>query len=86
MKLTRADPVYRGQTATHFGRGTRASSIPYPVALTVQIHPTKAIGEDQAWAATAFAGTIVMSFQYSSTGAFYCPASTVKGSLAGASV
>jgi hypothetical protein len=36
-----------------------------------------------AWAATSFAGTIVMVFQYASTGAFYCPASTVKGSLAG---
>ncbi len=29
------------------------------------------------------AGTLVMTFQYASTGAFYCPASTVKGSVAG---
>ena len=33
--------------------------------------------------ATSFAGTIVMSFHYASTATFYCPASTVKGSLAG---
>ena len=36
-----------------------------------------------AWAATSLAGTIVMSFHYASTAAFYCPASTVKGSLTG---
>jgi hypothetical protein len=83
MKLTRGSTAYRGKAETHFGCGTRANSIPYPVTLTVKIHPTKATGELQAWAATSFAGTIVMSFQYVSAGAFYCPAFTVKGSLTG---
>jgi hypothetical protein len=82
-KLTRRGAAYTGQAATHFGCGSPGSSIPYPVTLKIKIHATKAIGENVAWAATSFAGTIVMVFQYASTGAFYCPASTVKGSLAG---
>lgn len=83
VKLTRAGAAYRGQAVTHFGCGTRASSIPYPVTLKIQMHATKAIGEHQVWAATSFAGTIVMTFQFASTAVGYCPASTVKGSLAG---
>jgi Fibronectin type III domain len=82
-KLARVGAAYTGQAVTHFGCGSAASSIPYPVTLTIKIHPTKAIGENQVWAATSLAGTIVMTFQYVSTAAFYCPASTVKGSVAG---
>jgi Fibronectin type III domain len=82
-KLTHRGAAYTGQTVTHFGCGSPASSIPYPVMLTIKIHATKAIAENQVWAATSFAGTIVMTFQYVSTGASYCPAFTVKGSLAG---
>jgi hypothetical protein len=83
VKLTHRGPAYAGQAVTHFGCGSRASSIPYPVTLTIKIHATKAIGENQEWAATSFDGTIVMAFQYVSTGAFNCPAFTVKGALAG---
>jgi len=83
VKLTRRGPVYAGHAVTHFGCGSRASSIPYPVTLTIKMHATRAIGENQVWAATSFAGTIVMAFQYVSTDASYCPAFTVKGALAG---
>jgi hypothetical protein len=54
-----------------------------PVTLKIKIHATKATGQNVAWAATSLAGTIVMSFHYATSAAFYCPASTVKGSLAG---
>ena len=82
-KLTSGGAAYSGRAITHFGCGRPASSIPYPVTLTIKIHATNAVGENQVWAATSFAGTIVMTFQYVSTAAFYCPAFTVKGSLAG---
>jgi Fibronectin type III domain len=82
-KLTRRGAAYTGQAVTHFGCGSPGSSIPYPVTLKIKIHATKAVGENVAWAATSFAGTIVMTFQYASSGAFFCPASAVKGSLAG---
>jgi hypothetical protein len=82
-KLIRNGAAYTGQAVTHFGCGSAGSSIPYPVTLKIKIHATKAIGQNVAWAATSFAGTIVMSFHYASSAAFYCPASTVKGSLAG---
>ncbi len=83
VKLARRGTGYAGQAMTHFGCGSPGSSIPYPVTLTIKIHATKATGENQAWAATSFAGTIVMAFRYASTAAFYCPAATVKGVLAG---
>ena len=52
-KLTRRGAAYTGQAATHFGCGSPGSSIPYPVTLKIKIHPTKAIGENVAWAATS---------------------------------
>ena len=82
-KLTRSGAAYTGRAVTRFGCGSPGNSIPYPVTLKIKIHPTKAIGQNVAWAATSFAGTIVMTFQYASNGSFFCPASTVKGSLAG---
>jgi len=82
-KLTHRHAAYTGQTVTDFGCGSPASSIPYPVTLTIKTHATKAVAQNQVWAATSLAGTIVMSFQYVSAGALYCPAFTVKGSLTG---
>jgi len=82
-KLAHRGAVYTGQAVTHFGCGSSASYTPYPVTLTIKIHTTKAIGENQEWAATSLAGTIVMAFHFVSTGTGYCPAFTVKGSLAG---
>lgn len=84
VKLTRVGAGYKGHGVTHFGGcGTRANSIPDPVTLRVQIHATKAIGESQTWAATSFAGTLTMTWQYVSNAAFYCTAQTVKASLTG---
>jgi Fibronectin type III domain len=84
VKLARAGAAYTGHTVTQFGGcGTRANSIPDPVTLRIQVHPTKAIGKNQEWAATSFAGTLKMTWQYVTTTAFYCNASTVKASLTG---
>jgi hypothetical protein len=82
-KLTRSGAVYTGRAVTHFGCGSPGNSIPYPVTLRIRIHPTKATGENVAWAATSFAGTMVMTFQYASNTAFYCPAATVRGAITG---
>ena len=68
---------------THFECGPPGSLIPYPVTLKIRIHATDALGENQEWAATSFAGTMVMTFRYASTAAFYCPAATVRGALTG---
>jgi hypothetical protein len=76
-KLIRNGAAYTGQAVTHFGCGSPGSSIPYPVTLKIKIHATKATGQNVAWAATSLAGTIVMSFHYATSAAFYCPASTV---------
>jgi hypothetical protein len=86
VKLTRVGAVYKGHGVTNFGGcGTRANSIPDPVTLRIQLHATKAIGESQTWAATSFAGTLMMTWQYVSNAAFYCNALAVKASLAGTS-
>jgi hypothetical protein len=82
-KLTRKGAAYSGRAVTHFGCGSRGNSIPYPVTLKIRIHPTKATGENVAWAATSFAGHIVMTFQYASNSAFFCPAATVNGAITG---
>jgi hypothetical protein len=73
VKLTRGGAAYTGRAVTHFGpRGTGSSSVPDPVTLKIQIHATRAIGENQEWAATSLAGNIVITFQHVSTAAFYC--------------
>jgi len=82
-KLTRMGAAYTGRAVTHFRCGPAGNTIPYPVTLKIRIHPTKATGENVAWAATSFAGTMVMTFQYASNTAFYCPAATVKGAITG---
>jgi len=84
MRLTRAGAAYSGQTVTsRYPCGSGANSIPDPETLKIRIRVTKAAGENQEWAATSFAGTMVGTSQYVSSAAFYCSASTFKASLAG---
>jgi hypothetical protein len=84
MKLARAGAVYEGQTRASLGRcGRGASSIPDPATVKIKIRVTKAAGEIQEWAATSLTGTMVQTYQYVSSAAFYCTASTSKASLAG---
>jgi hypothetical protein len=84
MELARAGAVYEGQTRASLGRcGRGASSIPDPATVKIKIRVTKAVGETQEWAATSLTGILVETFQYVSSAAFYCTASTSKASLAG---
>jgi hypothetical protein len=84
MKLARAGAVYEGQTRASLGRcGRGASSIPDPATVKIKIRVTKAVGEVHEWAATSLTGSMVQTFQYVSSAAFYCNASTSKASLAG---
>jgi hypothetical protein len=83
-KLTRAGAVYKGQTvATLYPCGPSANSIPDPATLKIQVRVTAAVGENQVWAATSWVGTMVGTYQYVSTAAFYCSAYTFTASLAG---
>jgi len=84
MKLTRAGAVYRGHTVVGFTRrGTAGNSIPDPTTLKFRVRVTDAVGEGQVWAAISLRGTMVGTFKYVSSVAFYCPASTFKATLSG---
>jgi hypothetical protein len=84
MTLTRTGAVYQGHTEVDFIRcGSASNSIPDPATLKFRVHATAAAGQSQVWAATSLAGTMVGTFRYVSSAAFYCPASTFKASLAG---
>jgi Fibronectin type III domain len=86
MKLTRAGAVYKGQTVANLGRcGPPANSIPDPITLKLRIRVVAATGENQVWAATSLAGTMVGTSQHVSSSAFYCPAFTYTASLTGSS-
>lgn len=84
MTLTRVGAIYQGHAVVNFLRcGPASNSIPDPATLKFRVRATAAVGQSQAWAATSFAGTMVGTFRYVSSAAFYCPASTFKASLAG---
>jgi hypothetical protein len=86
VKLTRAGAVYKGQiVASASPCGSGANSIPDPATLKIQLRVTAATGANQVWAAIAWAGTMVGTYQFVSSSAFYCPASTFTASLAGSS-
>jgi hypothetical protein len=78
--------VYKGQTVANLDRcGPRANSIPDPITLKIRIRVAAAAGENQVWAATSLAGTMVGTSQPVSSSAFYCLASTYTASLTGSS-
>jgi hypothetical protein len=84
MTLTRVGAVYRGHAGVDFIRcGPAGNSIPDLATLKFRMRVTAAAGQSQVWAATSLAGTLVGTFRYVSSAAFYCPASTFKASLAG---
>jgi fibronectin type III domain protein len=84
VTLTRVGAVYQGHAAVDFIRcGPASNSIPDPATLKFRVRVTAAVGQSQVWAATSLAGTLVGTFRYVSSAAFYCPASTFRASLAG---
>jgi len=87
MTLTRVGAVYQGHAVVNFLRcGPASNSIPDPATLKFRVRATAAVGQSQVWAATSLAGTMVGTFRYVSSAAFYCPASTFRASLAGTPV
>jgi hypothetical protein len=84
VRLTRSGRVYSGQTVANIHPcGTGANSIPDPTTLKIRIRVSGAVGENQVWTVSKWAGTMVGTYQYVSSSTFYCPALTYRTSLAG---
>jgi hypothetical protein len=84
MRLTRSGAVYQGHATLPFTRcGPAHNSIADPTTVKYRVRITAAGGEDQAWDATTFTGTMVGTTHYVSSATFYCPAITFKASLSG---
>jgi hypothetical protein len=82
--LTRTGGVYRGKIAGNlFPCGSGAHSFPVRSTVTFRVKVTAAHADNQAWAASSWTGTMVAAAPYTSTGAYYCPASRMTASLSG---
>jgi uncharacterized protein DUF2510/fibronectin type III domain protein len=82
--LTRAGAVYRGKTTANvFPCGSGSNSFPIRSTLTIRVTVTTAQVYNRAWMASAWAGTMVVSSPYTSSGAYYCTASRQTASLSG---
>ena len=87
MRLARTGAVYRGRALAGGERcGSGAGSIPDPATVKIEIRAATAVGQIQAWAATSFSGTMVVTYQYVSSAAGSCAAATFKSFLAGTHV
>jgi hypothetical protein len=84
VHLARAGAVYTGTTKAHITEcGSPGSTVPVHNTLTFRITVTKAAVVSRAWGATSWAGTMVISSPYTSAGAYYCPAQSIKAVLSG---
>ena len=84
VKLTRTGRVYSGQTvASVHPCGSGVDSIPDPTTLKIRLRVTGAVGQNQAWAVSTWAGTMTGTYQYVASSSFYCPALTYRTTLAG---
>jgi hypothetical protein len=84
LKLTRSGAIYRGRARDTFTRcGPAHNTIADPTTVKYRVRITAAAGEQQAWAATSLAGTMVGTTKYVSSATIYCPAVTFKASLSG---
>ena len=84
LRLTRSGAVYRGHATLPFTRcGPAHNSIADPTTVKYRVRITAAGGENQAWTANTFTGTLEGTAQYVSAATFYCPAVTFKASLSG---
>ncbi len=80
--LTRAGAIYTGKTTANvFPCGSGASSFPIQSTLTIRATVTTAQVDNRAWTASSWAGTMVVSAPYTSSGAYYCTASRLTASL-----
>jgi hypothetical protein len=82
--LTRAGAVYRGKTTANvFPCGSGANSFPIRSTLAIRVTVTTARVHNRAWTASSWAGTMVVSAPYTSSGSYYCTASRQTASLSG---
>jgi len=83
--LSRAGAVYHGTTMAHsFRCGPRHGSIPMQTTLKIRVALTAAQpGNNGAWTASSWAGTLTASAAYTTTATFYCNAFQVTAALSG---
>lgn len=86
MTLTRAGAVYQGKAdANVFFCETPAHHFLIHSTLTVRITIAAAQTNNRAWVASSWAGTMMVTSPYTSSGAYYCPASRITIALSGGS-
>jgi len=81
-KLDHRGALYAGTTrARLFPCGSGAHSFPLRDTLSFHLKVTAAHVGNQAWVASSWAGALVMSNPYTSSGNFFCPASSQTATL-----
>ncbi|HEX7267560.1 MAG TPA: fibronectin type III domain-containing protein [Streptosporangiaceae bacterium] len=84
--LARAGAVYGGKTVGNvFPCGSGSNSFPIRSTLRIRIRVKTAQVAGRAWSAGSWSGTMGIAAPYTSSGAFYCPASHQKASLSASS-
>jgi hypothetical protein len=84
--LARAGAVYRGKTVGNvFPCGSGSNSFPIRSTLRIRIRVKTAQVAGRVWSAGSWSGTMGIAAPYTSSGAFYCPASHQAASLAASS-
>jgi hypothetical protein len=84
--LARAGAVYRGKTVGNvFPCGSGSNSFPIQSTLRIRIRVKTAQVAGRVWSAGSWSGTMGIAAPYTSSGAFYCPASHQAVSLAASS-
>jgi len=82
--LTRAGAVYRGKIRGNvFPCGSGSASFPMRSTLRIRVTVTTAWVDNRAWTASSWAGTMLVSAPYTSSGAYYCTASRQTATLSG---
>jgi uncharacterized protein DUF2510/fibronectin type III domain protein len=82
--LTQAGTGYKGKFAGNvFPCGTGANSFPIRSTVRLRLTVTQSHVDALDWAASSWAGTMVVTSPYTSSGNFFCPASTLTATLAG---
>jgi Fibronectin type III domain len=81
--LARAGAVYTGKTtATVFRCGPHSGSVPVRSVVTIRVTMRRAL-DVPAWTASSWAGSMVISSPYTSSGTFYCNAFRLTASVSG---
>lgn len=84
--LARAGAVYRGKTVGNvFPCGSGSNAFPIRSTLRIRIRVKTAQVAGRAWSAGSWSGTMGIAAPYTSSGAFYCPASHQTVSLSASS-